>query len=92
MYLPLEHRSQKDIGKRRRNIFKRQNSAPKFKSMSSFNPEMEVMDTVIGHSVVKANTAQRQGRQRILCLDGGGMKVKCFLCMCIIVIILLHQE
>ena len=46
--------------------------------MSGFNPEMEVMDSIIGHSVAKALTpAQEQKHhQRVLCLDGGGMKVK----------------
>ena len=68
---------------RRQNIFSRQNSEAAIKFVSGFNPDMEVMDTVIGHSVVKADTAQQQEHQRILCLDGGGMKVKLlfFTCM-----------
>ena len=39
---------------------------------------MEVMDSIIGHSVAKPLTpAQEQkDHQRVLCLDGGGMKVK----------------
>ena len=63
-----EHKSRKDIGVMRRSIFSRQNFEAAFKFQSGHNPDMEVMDSIIGHSVVKAHTAQRQERQR-------GMKV-----------------
>ena len=46
------------------------------KSLSGHNPDMEVMDSIIGQSVVRANTVQQQQDQRLLCLDGGGIKVK----------------
>ena len=42
---------------------------------------MELMDTVIGHSMVKAHTAQQQDHHRVLRLDGGGMKVKFVACL-----------
>ena len=42
--------------------------------MSEYNPEMEVMHSMVGESVVPFKS-QRQGGLRILCLDGGGMKV-----------------
>ena len=76
--MSLERKSRKDIGIRRRNIFIRKNSEAAFKSVSGFNPEMEVMDSIIGHSVANALTPAQQQKhhQRVLCLDGGGMKVK----------------
>ena len=67
---------------RRRNILSRKNSEAAFKSVSGFNRDMELMDTVIGHSMVKPHTAQQRDHQRVLCLDGGGMKVKSLACQC----------
>jgi hypothetical protein len=82
LHFPLEPKTRKDIGMRRQNIFTRQNSEAVFKSISGFNSDMEVMDTVIGHSVVKSHTAQQQQHhQRVLCLDGGGMKVISDFCL-----------
>ena len=42
--------------------------------MSLFNPGMDVLTSIIGQSVVHRNS-ENQGGQRILCLDGGGVKV-----------------
>ena len=78
---PPEHRSCKDIGTRWWNILCWKNSEAAFKSKSGFNRDMELMDTVIGHSMVKAHTAQQQDHHRVLRLDGGGMKVKFVACL-----------
>ena len=66
----------REIGVRRRNIFRRQNSVTARKSLSEHNPDMEVVDSVIGQSVDRAHTVQQRDDQKILCLDGGGIKVK----------------
>ena len=66
---------------RRRNILSRKNSEAAFKSVSGFNRNMELMDTVIGHSMIKTHTPQQRDQQRVLCLDGGGMKVKSLACL-----------
>jgi hypothetical protein len=42
--------------------------------VSEYNPEMEVMYSMVGESVVPAVPQRREGL-KILCLDGGGMKV-----------------
>ena len=82
MYDLTEHKPRKDIGAMRRNIFTRKNSEAALKFQSDHNPDMEVMDSVIGHSVVKALAAQQQESQKVLCLDGGGMKVKITIRLC----------
>ena len=65
---------------RRQNIFRRQNSVEARKSLSEHNPDMEVMDSIIGQSVARARVVQQQQDQRILCLDGGGIKVRGVYC------------
>ena len=45
------------------------------RSVSEYNPEMEVMHSMVGESVVPVAPQRREGL-KILCLDGGGMKVK----------------
>ena len=61
---------------RRQNLFRRQNSETARRSQSSHNPDMEVMDSIIGQSVVRAHLVQKREDLRILCLDGGGIKVR----------------
>ena len=55
------------------------------KSMSSFNPRMSVTESVLGKSVVPQQKYMKMGNKkrghRILCLDGGGIKV-CYYCCC----------
>jgi hypothetical protein len=68
-----QHRG--EIAARRRNIFRRQNSGISLKSVSEYNTEMEVMRSMVGESVVPLVPQKREGL-KILCLDGGGMKVK----------------
>ena len=61
-------------------IFCCQNSETARRSQSGHNPDMEVMDSIFGQSVVRAHLIQK-----ILCLDCGGMKVKlipCFFARC----------
>ena len=65
----------REIAARRRNIFRRQNSGICLKSISEYNPEMKVMHSLIGESVVPSTPQTRKGNT-ILCLDGGGLKVK----------------
>ena len=59
------------------------------RSVSEYNPEVAVMQSMVGESVVPFST-QRQEGLRVLCLDGGGMKVKkiasFFLIRCLIII------
>ena len=42
------------------------------------DPDVEVVDSIIGQSVVRAGLGlgQKQQDQRVLCLDGGGIKVR----------------
>ena len=44
------------------------------RSLSIYNPQMDVLTSIIGHSVVH-RTSEDIGGQKILCLDGGGVKV-----------------
>lgn len=69
------HQHHGEIASRRQNIFHRQNSGLSLRSVSEYNPEMEVMHSIVGESVVPF-LPQRQEGLKILCLDGGGMKVK----------------
>ena len=72
--LSVERRTRRDISLRRRNLFRRQNSETATRTHS---PDVEVMDSVIGQSVVKApGLVQKHEDQKVLCLDGGGIKVK----------------
>jgi hypothetical protein len=60
---------------RRKNMFRRQNSET---ATRTADPDVEVVDSVIGQSVVRADLGlgQKQKDQRVLCLDGGGIKVR----------------
>ena len=69
----LERRTRREISMRRQNIFRRQNSET---ATRTYNPDVEMMDSVIGQSVMRAGLIQKQEDQRVLCLDGGGIKVK----------------
>jgi hypothetical protein len=64
---------------RRKNMFRRQNSETATRTADP-DHDMEVVDSVIGQSVVRAGLGlgQKQEDQRVLCLDGGGIKVKKF--------------
>ena len=57
---------------RRSRILDRQGSR---RSLSEYNPRMEVMSSIIGESVFPVGSERQEG-QRVLCLDGGGIKVK----------------
>ena len=56
-------------------MFRRQNSET---AKRTCDPDVEVVDSIIGQSVVRAGLGlgQKQQDQRVLCLDGGGIKVK----------------
>ena len=43
-------------------------------SLSEYNPRMQVMSSIIGESVVPLDCEKQEG-QKVLCLDGGGIKV-----------------
>ena len=60
---------------RRKNMFRRQNSET---AKRTCDPDVEVVDSIIGQSVVRAGLGlgQKQQDQRVLCLDGGGIKVR----------------
>ena len=51
------------------------------RSLSIYNPHMDVLTSIIGQSVVH-RTSENVGGQRILCLDGGGVKVNKLLHHC----------
>ena len=57
---------------RRSRVLDRQGSR---RSLSEYNPRMEVMSSIIGESVFPVGSERQEG-QRVLCLDGGGIKVK----------------
>ena len=44
-------------------------------SLSEYNPRMRVMSSIIGESVVPLDYEKQEG-QKVLCLDGGGIKVR----------------
>ena len=44
------------------------------RSLSTFNCGMDVLTSIIGEGVVLRDAA-RAGGQKVLCLDGGGVKV-----------------
>lgn len=67
------------LAARRRNIFHRQNSGVSLRSVSEYNPGMKVMHSMVGESVVPVVPQRREGL-KILCLDGGGMKVNNLAC------------
>ena len=56
-------------------MFRRQNSET---AKRTCDPDVEVVDSIIGQSMVKAGLGlgQKQQDQRVLCLDGGGIKVR----------------
>ena len=56
-------------------MFRRQNSEI---AKRTCDPDVEVVDSIIGQSVVRAGLglSQKHQDQRVLCLDGGGIKVK----------------
>ena len=60
---------------RRKNMFRRKNSKT---AKRTCDPDVEVVDSIIGQSVVRAGLGlgQKQQDQRVLCLDGGGIKVR----------------
>ena len=60
---------------RRKNIFRRQNSETAKRTCDS---DVEMVDSITGQSVVRAGLGlgQKQQDQRVLCLDGGGIKVR----------------
>ena len=57
---------------RRKNMFRRQNSE------TATRTDVEMVDSIIGQSVVRAGLGlgQKQQDQRVLCLDGGGNQGK----------------
>ena len=69
----LERRTRREISMRKQNIFYRQNSET---ATITHNSDMEVVDSVIGQSVMRAGLVQKQEDQRVLCLDGGRIKVR----------------
>ena len=47
-------------------------------SVSMINPNMSVLESVLGKSVAPfRRKKKKEGGHRILCLDGGGVKVRC---------------
>ena len=60
---------------RRKNMFRRQNSET---ATITSDPDVEMVDSIIGQSVVRAGLGlgQKQQDQRVLCLDGGGIKLR----------------
>ena len=80
LHLPLKYGEEgktKEKRRRRKAAFLRQPSSSNgpMRSFSIYNPEMEVLTSIIGYSVVH-RTSEKLGGQRVLCLDGGGVKVK----------------
>ena len=78
LHLPLSYgedgRSKEKKRKRRVGILHQPSSDAPMRSLSIYNPQMEVLTSIIGHSVVH-RTSENVGGQKILCLDGGGVKV-----------------
>ena len=60
--------------RRRKKCLRQPSSEGPMRSLSIYNPQMDVLTSIIGHSVVH-RTSENIGGQKILCLDGGGVKV-----------------
>ena len=59
-YLERRTRRELEIGMRRQNLFHHQNSETARRNQSGHNPDMEVMDSIIGQKVVRARRVQKQ--------------------------------